>query len=178
MSAFNFQLLRKVGVTVALSAIAAIANPASAAPGPSQQKAEGTTRASHPVTPVAQLQQGGNAAQKQAIEAAVRENLRALNAEDIDAYMATIDENSPVYDFTRSFTQQLIDNYNLRYEINSLEVISQSSNEAQVQVTQTTTKIDGPEFRNNRIQAVHILKKSNGEWKIFATEVRNVEYLD
>jgi hypothetical protein len=50
--------------------------------------------------------------------------------------------------------------------------------EAKVRFSQVTRKISGPEFRDNRVSGVHVLRKLNGEWKLFDTERIKVDYLE
>ena len=116
--------------------------------------------------------------QLEAIKAAVSENLRALQREDLEAYLATIDPESPVFEVTKGLTQELFNNYDLKYELNSIEVISTAGNEAKVRVIQTTRKITGPEFRDHKAVAIHTLRKSNGRWKLLRTDVEKIEYLN
>ena len=48
-----------------------------------------------------------------------------------------------------------------------------SESEATLHVIQTTEKVSGPDFRNNRLDVVHTLKKHNGLWKVYSTKVNN-----
>ncbi|WP_017717977.1 hypothetical protein [Kamptonema formosum] len=126
--------------------------------------------------PEEQLSQANN--QIEAIKAAVYENLRALQREDLEGYLATIDPGSPVFEVTKALTQNLFNDYDLKYELNSLEVINIAGSEAKVRVTQTTIKIAGPDFRNNRAAVIHTLRKTNGRWKLFRTDVEKIESLN
>lgn len=49
--------------------------------------------------------------------------------------------------------------------------------EAHVRFVQVTRKESGPEFRDNRIDGTHILRPSDGDWKIWTTETESVEPL-
>jgi hypothetical protein len=106
------------------------------------------------------------------------DNLEAMEREDIKAYMATIHEASPGYALTEQVTAKAFDLYDLKYTVDELEVIEESKGEAKVKFMMTTKKIRGPEFRDNRIKGVHILKKSKGKWKIFKTVPDNIEYFN
>ena len=68
--------------------------------------------------------------------------------------------------------------YDLKYELDSLNVISQTDDEARVECIQTTSKVKGPAFRDNRIVFIHSLKKSEGYWKIYNSKVVKLDYLN
>jgi ketosteroid isomerase-like protein len=147
-----------------------------------QQAGKASTSWNEPLAKAEGKRQEGQVSQAnneiEAIKAAVSENVRALQRKDLEAYLATIDPGSPVFETTKALTQALFNNYDLKYELNSLEVISTAGNEAKVRVIQTTRKITGPEFRDNRVVAIHTLRKSNGRWKLFRTDVEKIEYLN
>ncbi len=62
--------------------------------------------------------------------------------------------------------------------MNNFDVATISGNTAIVKVDQTTTKVRGPQFRNNKIVLMHKFNKSQGEWKMFSSEIQKVEYLN
>jgi hypothetical protein len=112
------------------------------------------------------------------IMAALEENLRAAEAEDLLAYMATIHEDSDLYGSTESLMENLFELYDLDYEVETLELVSLAGGEAKLRVTQVTRKVSGPAFRDNRITVLHALRKSGGQWKFYNTVVLKIEYLD
>lgn len=112
------------------------------------------------------------------IENVINENIKALQSEDVNAYMKTIDKNSVDYDQTKKAVQELFSSYDLNYQINKIEVASVNDDEAKVKVTQVTKKVKGAEFTNNKSVIVHILKKVDGIWKISSTTVQSVEKLN
>ncbi|MFM9267503.1 hypothetical protein [Tychonema sp. BBK16] len=116
--------------------------------------------------------------EKATIESVVILNLKALNEENIEAYMATIDPNSPAFELTKNAIIQSFLIYDLNYVMNTFDVATISDNTAIVTVDQTTTKIQGPRFRNNRMVLQHKFNKSQGEWKMFSSEIQKVEYLN
>ena len=114
------------------------------------------------------------------IEAAkltLEENIRTLNEEDLEAHMATIDEESAVFEPTKATLEVLIKTYDLETEITAVEVVESDADTIKIRAEQITKKISGPEFRDNRLKAVHTLKKRDGKWKISATEIESIEYL-
>ena len=110
--------------------------------------------------------------------AVVQENIKAMNNEDLDKAMAMIDEQSASYDQTKQMAKKIFELYDLKYELDSLRVITQNDDEARVGCIQTTTKVRGPAFRDNRIDFVHTLRKVEGVWKIYNSKVVKIDYLN
>lgn len=119
-----------------------------------------------------------NQSDRQAIRELVNKQLKALNEKNIVAYMDTVDKQSPGYELTKELLMEVYKTYDLKYELNSLEFIRISANEARVRMIQTTTKLKGPEFRNNKLTSINILNKRNGQWKMDSTETEKIEYLN
>jgi tetratricopeptide (TPR) repeat protein len=113
------------------------------------------------------------------VTSVIYENLRALEREDIKSFMATLHKQSPGYEQTEQAVRPLFDAYDLEYELVDLKVIKVSDQEARIAFTQITRKASGPEFRDNKIKGVHILRKSSdASWKIYETQIESIDYLD
>lgn len=114
-----------------------------------------------------------------AIEKVIRLNLEATENEEVDKMMATIHPDSPIREGTRRMTTVITRSYDLDYELNEVEVLDVGAKEAKVHFVQTTKKISGPQFRDNRITGVHTLRKDKaGNWKLWNTKPQNNEFLD
>lgn len=114
-----------------------------------------------------------------AIEKLVDFHIEAANKEDIEAYMSTIHEDSTNREQNRNLMESIFDAYDLNYAVDEYEIVSITEDQAQVKIVQTTTKINGPEFRDNRLTAIHYLQKSNDDrWKFLALKITDIEYLD
>jgi len=74
--------------------------------------------------------------------------------------------------------ENIFDTYDLKYELISVKILEITSNKAEVIVTQKTTKVNGPEFRDNKGEFLHTLIKVDNNWKFKNTKVNKVEYLD
>ncbi len=111
------------------------------------------------------------------ITATIYANIDASNAEDITAYMATIHSHSPVHAQTESMLSPMFAQYDLSFRMTNLDVIEQTEKEARVAFVLVTRKIRGPEFRDNQVTGVMILRPENGAWKIYNQEVDAIEYL-
>jgi hypothetical protein len=108
----------------------------------------------------------------------VRDQLEALNREDLSAAMDGLHPSSPVFQRTKDLTEELFNIYDLRYSLKEITLESENTDIAKVKFTQLTEKVSGQEFNNNLLTGVHILKKYNGEWKIYDTQVTKIEFLD
>jgi hypothetical protein len=112
-----------------------------------------------------------------AIEALFRSNFSYAQNEKLSEYMSTIDPSAPMRGQTEVIVKKLFSTYDLSYDLESIEVISEDSTQAVVRVSQTTKKVKGPDFRDNRIVTTNKLRKSGDQWKIFDSKVEKIEYL-
>jgi hypothetical protein len=110
--------------------------------------------------------------------AIIYENIRASNAEDKVAYMATIHPNSPSYEVTEQTLDTIFNNYDLSYKISGLSVIEENSREVKLSYILVTRKIRGGDFRDNQIDGTITLRKDGGIWKIYNQTVDNVKYFN
>lgn len=108
----------------------------------------------------------------------VHDQLDAMNREDLNAAINAVHPSSPGFQKTKSLTEELFNIYDLRYSLKETTLESENTDTAKVKFSQITNKISGPEFRNNFISGVHILKKYNGEWKIYDTQIIKIEFSD
>ena len=105
-------------------------------------------------------------------------NTEYMTKEDISGVETTLDKDNPDFEQSMKMVKLLFDTYDLDYKIESLETVEQNENEAQIKFVQLTTKISGPEFRDNRFTGIHTLKKKSDGWKILSTKQLNIEFLD
>lgn len=101
--------------------------------------------------------------------------IAAQNREDVEGYLLTIDPSSPVYAPTESGAKELFEKYDLKVTLDSMEVVDVSENEGKIRMVITTVKKAGPAFQDNRMTALNTLKKVNGKWLTYSTEVEKVE---
>lgn len=111
-------------------------------------------------------------------ESVIKANAAYLNDENIEAAMNTVHPKSPSYPATESMMKQIFERYDLSYKIESIKVLEQNDKEVKVEFTQITKKLKGPEFKNNKATGIHILKKDGDSWKVYSTQMVNVEFLD
>lgn len=112
------------------------------------------------------------------IMAAVRANIEAVNTRDLNAVIAVIHPDSPGLRDMRNTAEELFKKFELRSTLKEIAVESVAGDEAKVRFSQTTEKVSGPGFQNNRVDGVHTLRKHDGQWKLYSTEVTNIAYLE
>ena len=115
-----------------------------------------------------------------AVYEVVELNAYYLATENMDGVMWTLHENAPGLDQNRALTQEAFDTFDLSYSIVEWEIEEIDSQTAKIRVVQITRKLRGEDpFRDNKLEAVHTLKKnSEGAWKLWSSEFENVEYLN
>ena len=101
------------------------------------------------------------------IKQVVLDKLKYIQAEDIENSMATMHSQSPSYMATEEMLQQLLPIYDLKYEILKYSYIGEDDEYAYAKVLQKTSKISGPAFQTNKLEALQVFKKENGVWKLW-----------
>ena len=114
---------------------------------------------------------------EQALKDVINKNIAAGNDEDVNAYMETIDKDNRNYNRMQDMMNTNYSTYDLNYQVRDIKILELKDNEAKVQFVQTTKKIKGPTFRNNRIIGVHTMHKTSDGWKIYDTQITKMEYL-
>ncbi len=113
-------------------------------------------------------QQQPAARDRRDIEALIAENLRAFNREDLDAYMATLAPAAPTYERTREIAAARFAAYDLEATTEAVEVLAVAGDNARVRIVQITRATGkNSDFRDNRLAAVHQLKRVGGRWKFY-----------
>lgn len=112
------------------------------------------------------------------IIAFIHKHTKALQDEDLETYMATLDENSPNYALTLQQARLHFDMYDVVHKFEDIEVMEKSDQYAKVKLVHTVKKLKGPEFRDVKCTEIHTLKKVRGRWKIYKSEATDIELLD
>lgn len=109
---------------------------------------------------------------------AVRANVQAMEARNLAGVMETIHPESLDYTATQQFMEELLANYTLRCTLENAKIVSVKQDEAQVSFVQTTEKVSGEmPFDDNLVEGIHLLKKHNGVWKIYSSQIIKSEFL-
>jgi hypothetical protein len=111
-------------------------------------------------------------------ESVIEANLKYMNEEKYDEAMNTIHKDSPSYPASEIMIKQLFERYDLNYKIVSMKVLEDNNSEAKIEFVQITTKINGPEFKNNKSTGIHRLKKDGDSWKIYSTQMTDIQSIN
>ncbi len=111
-------------------------------------------------------------------EEVIQANIDFMNSENIEGTLSTFHPDSPTFEITEDLVEQIFNLYDLNYKIEKLEVVKKDNQEAIANFTQLTIKLNGPEFKNNRVKGKHILKKDGDSWKIYSTQIFSTEFLN
>lgn len=102
-------------------------------------------------------------------------NAEGMQSENLSQVLQTLDE--PLRENNKTICQYLFTYYDIKYDYDILNVKLIDDTTAEVLVNQTTTKIKGPDFKNNKGKFKQLLKKKNGKWFISSTIIEQIEYL-
>lgn len=112
------------------------------------------------------------------LRAVLEKNLQAYTDEDLDAMIATVNTKSPMFGATVNSMKVLVAQYDLKYELESFKYFGRDAEYAVVRVKQKTTKVAGPAFNDNILDAMHIYRQDDKkQWKLWQTAILDVEYL-
>ncbi|KRE86415.1 hypothetical protein ASG89_10400 [Paenibacillus sp. Soil766] len=113
----------------------------------------------------------------QQIKHVLQRQLDASVREDAVAMVATVDPATPGYENTKAIYEQAFALYDLAYDLKVSDTVQVDKDQASVAFTQKTTKVTGPAFENNQIDAVAQLRRVDGEWKTSQTIINTIDYL-
>jgi len=108
----------------------------------------------------------------------IERNARAYNDENLGLMVSTVHPEAVLFEQTRDLMRHMVAAYDLKYDILSFGYIGRDKDFAVVRVKQRTRKIRGPHFRDNELDAMHVLRLHGKEWKLWQTAMLNVKFLD
>ena len=115
---------------------------------------------------------------EQAVKNVIYRNIEAGNDEDVAAYISTVDKDNRNYDQLENMMNTIFSTYDLNYQIKDLKITELKDDVAKVNYVQVIKKIKGPSFRDKRVEGVYTLHKTDGQWKIYDTEITKMNYLN
>ena len=112
------------------------------------------------------------------IKALVIENLRATQAEDIEAVLDTMHTQSPAYSNTERAIISVSETYDLKYQIQLFRYIERDDPYAIARFKFSTEKIAGPDFNDNILDTYHVFRKEEGKWKIWSMAILETNFIE
>ena len=119
---------------------------------------------------------GASSEVSDAVKKTLQANFDATQAENIEAIMSTMHSMSPNRVATEAQLPMLFQQYDLKYELEDYQFVALSGEYAIARVKQRTTKISGPEFRNNILDSFMIFRQENTQWKLWAQTILDIEF--
>lgn len=114
---------------------------------------------------------GKNLSDEEKISEVLKTQIEALNTENANKYISTIYDDGQSREVTLNSLNRTFETFDLNYSIKEMKIDFVSKDTAMVQVTLITTKIAGPEFRNNEATVVNTFLLQEGEWYCYTTEL-------
>jgi hypothetical protein len=143
----------------------------------SQKSSVNKTNASR-VTPATITSQPIRPTDRKIFQQFFTKHLQALNQENLGNYLATLDLKSPNYPTAKTSTIKLFKAYDLKYELKAVDVVSMGQQDAVVKLTATVKKLKGGEFTDSQMVTTNTVRKTNGQWRIYDTQVENISSLN
>ncbi len=112
------------------------------------------------------------------IKNTVYKAFRALEEEDINAYMALIHKFNPTYGALRDFYLPLFKEYDMDYTLSRVDLLEKSYDTAKVSIKYSAKRALGPSLRDMEIIGYYTLSKYDGEWKIYQVRETLLHYLE
>jgi hypothetical protein len=107
----------------------------------------------------------------------IKENIAATQAKDKERVLKTIHKDCPQLRSTIQGMDYVFANFDMVFDLEEIEVIELSGEDAKVYYMQTTRAIRGQGYPPTRSTGIHLMKKENGKWKIFKTEYLSSEQI-
>jgi ketosteroid isomerase-like protein len=106
-------------------------------------------------------------------------NVTAMDNEDYEAALATIDLDSPRYSQIERMTDVQVSGYDIDLEIEVANVLGATDHEAYIYVVETGKNLSGLDYEDFRSRVVNALRKQeDGSWKFYMTYLISSEPLE
>lgn len=109
----------------------------------------------------------------------LKANLKYSEAEDMDQYLQTIARHG--HEATRAEMDQFFQDYTVSHELTAFEVVEQLGDEIVVktfQIIKDQNQEVDKRYKSHRAEMMHILKKEDNQWKIFESNVIDVQFIE
>lgn len=100
----------------------------------------------------------------------IKENIAATQSKDKERVLKTLHKDCPQLNSTIQGMDYVFANFDLKFNLEQIEVLEVTGEDAKVYYMQTTRATRGEGFPSTRASGIHLMKKENGKWKIFKTE--------
>ena len=116
--------------------------------------------------------------EEEAVKQVLEDQVKYLRNEDLEGVMLTIHPESPLYAQTRDQLKIVFEQFDLEYDLDDVEVVEMSDNQAKVRAVRTTRKLSGPEgIKDTRKTELYTLRKSESGWGVYESQTESTENL-
>lgn len=112
------------------------------------------------------------------IKALVEQAVRSLESEDLPAALAALDLASPFRQQAEQLGKSLFDTYDLRYELEDVQIGRVTPDGVEVRLTLTARRTGGAAFRDIRATAFGLVRKTSNGYKFYTGRIEKREYLE
>ena len=112
------------------------------------------------------------------IKALFIENLKATQAEDIEAVLDTMHTQALAYSNTERAMISVFETYDLKYQMQLFRYIGQDDQYAIARLKFSSEKIAGPDFNDNILDTYHVFRKEDGKWKIWSMATLEINFIE
>lgn len=109
----------------------------------------------------------------------VGKNIASTNKEDINGVLSTIDQESPAYEGTKQQLMQTFPVLDFKGELKQAKLLEAKGDQASLEtVTENLILRGSATTSHTLVTAVQLLKRTDGQWKVFQSAPRKVDYLN
>ncbi len=101
--------------------------------------------------------------------------LEANQMEDQEAALAMIHTGSPVYEKIQGRIPLIFSSFDLEYELLYFQYLGRDGEYAVARIKQTTKKVKGPEFQDNKVDLIQVFRLEKGQWKFWNQVVLDMQ---
>lgn len=112
------------------------------------------------------------------LEMLMMENLKATEAEDMDAMLKTFHTQSPSYPEAEKISALAFENYDINYELQQFEFVGINGEYAIARFKFSSEKVAGGDFKDNTLDTFHVFRKENSKWKMWSQAILEIDYIN
>ncbi|MFC1840814.1 hypothetical protein ACFL1N_14635 [Thermodesulfobacteriota bacterium] len=102
---------------------------------------------------------------------------KVMNDNELEGVLGFIHSCSPVQIPTRQVLGQLMSTYKLKNELLQTNYVGADNGYLFVKMKQKTTKLKGPEFKDNITDSIVAMRQDEGTWKIWSMMPLQTDFL-
>ncbi|MGE5436216.1 MAG: hypothetical protein ACM3O3_03230 [Syntrophothermus sp.] len=102
----------------------------------------------------------------------VNKNITAMETEDINLLVSTLDVHNPQYSSAKLLYTKSFEEFDYDYTIEEINVIEEKSDLVKLEAIISTKRIKKNDIRTNKYKVDYTLVENSDVWKILKTEIK------